>query len=78
MEFFCKVGSKWIKKLEEGRELRDIEIITNITPLTEVTNMDGALLDQLYKVEVAATWWEDSDYTTRKVETWRLANLYAQ
>jgi len=62
------------KRIEEW----EIEIITNIIPLTEVTNSDGALLDQLFKVEVQATWWEDGDYTTRIAETWRNANLYAQ
>lgn len=62
------------KRIEEW----EIEIITNVIPLTEVTNSDGALLDQLFKVEVKATWWEDGDYTTRTAETWRNANLYAQ
>jgi len=55
----------------------EIDVITTITPLAEITNMDDALIDNLFKVEVSATWWEDGDYATRTAETWRHANLYA-
>jgi len=70
-------------RLSEGQlpsrrvEEWDIEIITNITPLTEVLNEDGQVLNNLMKIEVSASFWENSEYVTRTAETWRNTRLYA-
>ncbi len=56
----------------------DIQIATTITPLTELTNRDGIILDRLFEVKVEASWWEDGGYVTRTAQTWRHANLYAR
>ncbi len=66
-----QLPSKLIKEWE-------IEIISEVTELTDVTNQDGAILNRLFEIKVEASWWEDGGYVTRSAETWRHADLYAR
>ncbi|NNC89833.1 MAG: hypothetical protein HKN82_15355 [Akkermansiaceae bacterium] len=68
--------------LEEGEvdkkldELGGVEIKTIVEPLEEVENQDGQILQQMFRIEVQAVWWENNDWEEMSVETWRYARLY--
>ena len=57
-----------------GGELVDIK--TLIEPMTEIENMDGQLLQEMFRIEVVARWYEDGDWQEESAETWRYARLY--
>ena len=56
----------------------EIDIITEITALEDLTNQDGAILNNLFKIEVNASFWENGEYVTRTAETWRNSDIYAR
>ena len=71
--------------LEEGAEtvsLKEevggsaVEIDTKIELLDEMENMDGQLLQQMYRIEVTAHWYEDGEWQEEMAETWRYGRLY--
>lgn len=69
--------------LEEGETVKELEefnatIRTIIEPLPEIENQDGQLLQQMYRIEVQATWYENNETQEMFVETWRYAPLYRQ
>ena len=69
--------------LEEGETVKAIEefnadIKTIIEVLPEIENQDGQLLQQMYRIEVQATWREGNQTNEMFVETWRYAPLYRQ
>ena len=53
-----------------------VEIKTIVEPLEELENQDGRLLQQMFRIEVVATWWEDNDWSELSVESWRYGRLY--
>ena len=70
-----------LPQLEEGvttksLEERGVEIETAIEPLEELENEDGQLLQQMYRIEVKAVWWESNEWQEQSVDTWRYARLY--
>ena len=70
-----------VPTLEEGEVTKSldemqVEIKTIVEPLTELENQDGRLLQQMFRVEVVATWWEDNDWSELSVESWRYGRLY--
>lgn len=73
--------------LEEGTETVSldemiggaaVEIDTRIELLDEMENMDGQLLQQMYRIEVTAHWYADGDWREEMAETWRYGRLYQQ
>ena len=71
--------------LEEGSETvsikeqvagSDVEIDTKIELLDEMENIDGQLLQQMYRIEVTAHWYEDGGWQEEMAETWRYGRLY--
>jgi hypothetical protein len=67
--------------LEEGETVKaldefDLEITTIVEPMLEVENQDGVLLQQMYRVEVQASWYENNEWNEMFVESWRYARLY--
>lgn len=53
-----------------------IELDTTIEPLTEIENVDGELLQEMYRIEIVASWYDNSQRQERVVETWRYGRMY--
>ncbi len=53
-----------------------VEIDTKIEILDEMENMDGQLLQQMYRIEVTAHWFESGEWQEEMAETWRYGRLY--
>lgn len=70
--------------LEEGStsvavdEMSDegLEITTIVELLPEMENEDGQLLQEMYRIEVVATWFENATQQEQSAETWRYSRLY--
>lgn len=56
---------------EEG-----LEIETTIEQLPELENEDGQLLQEMYRIEVVARWFESGSAREQSAETWRYSRLY--
>ena len=66
--------------LDEGETVRELEekemvLVTTVEPL-ELQNYNGELLDEMYRVEVRAEWYEDSELKRQSAEGWRYLRLY--
>jgi len=53
-----------------------IEIATTVELLDKMENQDGQILQQMYRIEVKARWFENSTWRQRIVETWRYGPMY--
>lgn len=53
-----------------------MEIETTIELLPEMQNEDGQLLQEMYRIEVAARWFENGVPQEQIAETWRYSRLY--
>ena len=53
-----------------------IEIDTTVEVLDKMENQDGQILQQMYRIEVKARWFENSTWRQRMVETWRYGPMY--
>ena len=53
-----------------------IEIDTTVELLDKMENQDGQILQQMYRIEVKARWFENSTWQERIVETWRYGLMY--
>jgi hypothetical protein len=70
--------------LEEGsttvavEEMSDegLEITTTVELLPEMENEDGQLLQEMYRIEVLATWFSNAVQQEQMAETWRYSRLY--
>ena len=67
--------------LEEGvnsfiLENPEVELITEISLLEEMQNMDGEMLQEMFRIEVKARWFESTGWRERMVETWRYGRMY--
>jgi type II secretory pathway pseudopilin PulG len=67
--------------LEEGTtqipiEGTDIELDVVVTPLEELENKDGELLQEMYRIQITANWYADGAWQSRSVETWRYNLMY--
>jgi hypothetical protein len=54
----------------------EIELITSITLLKEMENQDGAFLQDMYRIEIKARWYENEEWHERMIETWRYGLMY--
>lgn len=70
--------------LEEGKttvavdEMKEqgMEIETTVELMPEMENEDGQLLQEMYRIEVAAHWFENGVPQEQTAETWRYSRLY--
>jgi Tfp pilus assembly protein PilV len=70
--------------LEEGTTSENVaemanegmEIETTIEPMEEIENEDGQMLQEMYRVEVVARWFENGIPQEEMAETWRYSRLY--
>ncbi len=53
-----------------------ISLQTTIELLEELENEDGQLLQEMYRIEVFARWFENGEFQERMVETWRYGRMY--
>jgi hypothetical protein len=53
-----------------------IELDTTISLLEELENEDGQLLQEMYRIEIIAKWFENGQWQERMVETWRYGRMY--
>ena len=53
-----------------------IDIATTVEILDKLENQDGQILQQMYRIEVKARWFENSQSQERIVETWRYGPMY--
>lgn len=56
---------------EEG-----LEIESTVEMLQELENEDGQLLQEMYRIEVVARWFENGVAREQSAETWRYSPLY--
>jgi type II secretory pathway pseudopilin PulG len=70
--------------LEEGTKSEAVdemanegmEIETTIELMPEIENEDGQLLQEMYRIEVVARWFESGVSQEQMAETWRYSRLY--
>jgi len=55
-----------------------IKLATTIKLLDKMTNQDGQFLQEMYRIEVRARWFANSEWQERAVETWRYGRMYQQ
>jgi hypothetical protein len=53
-----------------------IELDTTIELLDEMENEDGQLLQEMYRIEIKARWFDNAAAQERSVETWRYGRMY--
>ncbi|MGD9418457.1 MAG: type II secretion system protein [Verrucomicrobiota bacterium JB025] len=53
-----------------------IELDTTIELLEELENQDGEFLQEMYRIQIVARWYENGEWQERTVETWRYGNMY--
>lgn len=59
---------------EIGGALVEVDVL--VEPLLEMENQDGELLQQMFRIEVSAHWYENGEWMVETAETWRYARLY--
>jgi hypothetical protein len=63
---------------EESLDEGQIDIVTVVTPIEDLLTVDGTPLQEMYRIQVIATWWDGREYVEEMVETWRYGRLYQQ
>jgi prepilin-type N-terminal cleavage/methylation domain-containing protein len=59
-----------------GEPGSEIELLTTVELLDEMENEDGQILQEMYRIEVRASWFENREAQERLVETWRYGRMY--
>lgn len=59
-----------------GEPGSEIELLTTIELLEDLENEDGQILQEMYRIEVRASWFENRQAQERLVETWRYGRMY--
>jgi type II secretory pathway pseudopilin PulG len=67
--------------LEEGKTNSTvgetgIELDTEIKLIEDMENMDGQVLQEMYRIEIRARWFANGEWHERAVETWRYGRMY--
>lgn len=70
-----------IPVLEEGEtnstiEGTGIELDTTIHLIDDMQNEDGQMLQEMYRIEIKAKWYDNGQWQNRAVETWRYGRMY--
>lgn len=55
---------------------QSLELITTVELLPEMENEDGQLLQEMYRIQVEAFWFENGVAQEAMAETWRYSRLY--
>jgi type II secretory pathway pseudopilin PulG len=53
-----------------------VDVDTVIELIEDMENEDGELLQQMFRIEVSAHWYENGSWQKETAETWRYARLY--
>jgi type II secretory pathway pseudopilin PulG len=53
-----------------------VDLTTTIELLKELKNEEGQLLQEMYLIKIEAKWFENSEWQSRTVETWRYGRMY--
>ena len=53
-----------------------IELHTVIKVIEDMENEEGQLLQEMYRIEITAKWYDNGSWQNRSVETWRYGRLY--
>ena len=59
-----------------GEAGNEVTFITTVELLEDLENEEGQLLQEMYRIEVVATWIENGQQQERMVETWRYGRMY--
>jgi type II secretory pathway pseudopilin PulG len=59
-----------------GEAPSEYKLITTIEPLEELENEEGQILQEMFRVEVRARWFENGTWQERSAETWRYGRMY--
>lgn len=54
----------------------DIELDVVVSPIEDLENQDGQVLEEMYRIEITANWFADGKWQSRSVETWRYNLMY--
>jgi len=70
-----------LPQLEEGTTTvtvieNDMEIDTRIELFEELENQDGQLLQDMFRIEITANWYENGEWQKRSIETLRYGRMY--
>ena len=53
-----------------------IELDTEISLIEDLENEEGEILQEMFRIEIKARWYENGDWHERMVETWRYGRMY--
>ncbi len=53
-----------------------IELDTTIELIDDLTNEEGINLQEMYRIEILARWYDNGKWQDRRVETWRYGRMY--
>lgn len=53
-----------------------IELATTIAVLDELQNEEGQMLQEMYAITIDARWFDNGEWQSRSVETWRYGRMY--
>lgn len=53
-----------------------IELHTVIELIEDMENEDGESLQEMYRIEITARWYDNGSWQDRRVETWRYGRMY--
>ena len=65
-----------VTETETGGPGNEVLFTTTIELLDEMENQDGQLLQEMYRIQIVATWVENGQRNERMVETWRYGRMY--
>ena len=70
-----------IPTLEEGESSytvpgTSIELTTTIKLIDDLENEEGAILQEMFRIEIHARWFANGEWQGRAVETWRYGRMY--
>jgi type II secretory pathway pseudopilin PulG len=54
----------------------NIELTTKIKLIDDLENEEGAILQEMYRIEILARWYANGEWQNRAVETWRYGRMY--
>ncbi len=61
---------------EMGEAGNEVKFLTTVKLLEDLENEDGQILQEMYHIQVLATWIENGERQERSVETWRYGRMY--
>ena len=63
-------------EVEIGEGDKEIKFLTTVELLEDLENEEGQLLQEMYRIEVRATWVTNGERQERIAETWRYGRMY--